>query len=141
MTSQNTGLDVLSSVCVPRVWEASSQSHCAGLGREAHGHTETPKTVLLLSVEPLLGCALACALQLLNWFLEFPQRYSGPYIVVKLVSPLGNKGLECPRLPSWWCFPHHPFLKPCVFFAPIWSDSLGLLFVVISGLRFLILLD
>lgn len=57
-----------------------------------------------------------------------------------LVSPLGNKGLERPRLPSWWYFPDQPFLKPCGFLLQS-GVTLGLLFVVVSGLLFLILLD
>ena len=113
---------------------------CQAGYREGHGHTKIPKMFLLLLMESLLGYALAWVLQRLNWFLEFSQRYSGPHIVVKLVSPLGNKGLERPHLPSWWYFPDQPFLKPCGFLLQS-GVTLGLLFVVISGLLFLILLD
>lgn len=47
-----------------------------------------------------LFSGFAWLLQLLNWFLQFPLSYFGPYVVDYLVFPWGNEHLDLPSPPS-----------------------------------------
>lgn len=71
---------------------------CKGRGR-ARVSNNTPK---FLSLWNVTSCWLtfAWSLQILNQFLELPQRYCGQYVIY-FGFPFGNKGLEYPSPPSY----------------------------------------
>lgn len=69
---------------------------------------------LLISMFLFLVLALSGILQLLNWFLDFSERYFGLNIIVKSVFLFGKEGWNLlfhylPHRNSWWCLCLYPF--------------------------------